>query len=122
MTENGYVEGFYSLLDASDEVKFNDFKSENALLEPIAENWNVQRLQWFTKGFYKVSRVENEVVITDIRMGISGLYFFNFVVGEQRENGIAAIDAKELEMEQEFSMEPLNRLWARIWDENAELN
>lgn len=62
-------------MDETDEIEFKFYPSQNELLNPIADNWNVKRLQWFTKGFYKVSNVENKIVITDLRMGLGNNYF-----------------------------------------------
>jgi len=120
-TEGGYVEGFYSVLDESNEIKFKGYFSENELIDPIAGDWNVQRLKWFTKGFYKVSSINDKIVMTDIRMGVSGLYFFNFVVGEKSSVGIIPAKGEKFEPEGSDSMEPLKRLWRRIWDEKVEL-
>jgi inner membrane protein len=121
MTESGYVEGFYSLFDESKEIDFKFYPSENELLNPIANDWNVKRLQWFTKGFYKVDNIENKIVITDIRMGVNQLYFFNFVVGKKYDNNIKIAEVEKLEPQEINTIEPLKRLWQRIWDENAEL-
>lgn len=121
ITDSGYVEGFYSLFDESNEIKFNFNSSENELLNTIADDWNVQRLQWFTKGFYKVSDINNKIVITDLRMGVSGLYFFNFIVGERNSDDITVTEVEKLDPEQTDTIEPLKRLWQRIWDENVQL-
>jgi inner membrane protein len=121
ITDSGYVEGFYSVLDESDRMKFDFYPSENELLNPIADNWNVKRLQWFTKGFYKVKNVENKVLFTDIRMGVAGLYFFNFEVGEKNETGITPAGGEKIDPEEFDSFDPLKRIWQRIWDENVEL-
>lgn len=120
-TENGYVEGFYSVLDETKGIKFKEYPSENGLIQSIADDWNVKRLKWFTSGFYKVSAVGDKIVITDIRMGVSGLYFFNFVVGEKSPAGIIPARVEKFEPEGSDSIEPLKRLWQRIWDENVEL-
>jgi inner membrane protein len=64
MTEEGYVEGFYSILDKSDEIKFKSYSSEKELLEPIKKNWNVNRLTWFSRGFYKVYQLDENIVIS----------------------------------------------------------
>ena len=121
MTDTGYVEGIYSLLDESEEIKFDFHLSEKKLLNTIADSWHVKRLQWFTKGFYKVSNIDSKIVITDIRMGVGELYFFNFEVGEKNKNNIIIAKAEKLELEEFNSSEPLKRLWQRIWDENIEL-
>ena len=53
-----------------------------SLAAPVAAHWPVQRLQWFTKGFYKVGRVRDDVVMTDLRMGVEPDYVFRFKVAE----------------------------------------
>ena len=121
MTDSGYVEGSYSLLDKSDEIKFKFHSSENELLNPISDDWNVKRLQWFTKGFYRVSNINDKIVITDLRMGVGTLYFFRFAVGEKKYNIISTAQVEKLDPEEIDSLEPLERLWRRIWDENVEI-
>lgn len=55
MDRDGYDEGYYSLLDRVPAVAFEHHPSEPALLDSLREDRNVQRLAWFTKGFYAVS-------------------------------------------------------------------
>lgn len=53
------------------------------VLIPFGEShWPVDRLQWFTKGFYRVGQEGQSVVITDLRMGGGDYYVFRFKVGE----------------------------------------
>ncbi len=121
MTDSGYVEGASSLLDKSDEITFKFHTSENELLNPIADDWNVKRLQWFTKGFYRVSNIDNKIVITDLRMGVGSLYFFRFAVGEKNSNITSTTQVEKLEPKEIDTLEPLQRLWERIWNENVEI-
>jgi inner membrane protein len=121
MTDSGYVEGIYSLFDESDNIAFKFHSSENELLNPIDDNWNVKRLQWFTKGFYKVSNSSNKIVITDLRMGVGSLYFFNFAVGERINNNISVAQVQKLDPEESNGLEPIKRLFRRIWDEKVEI-
>lgn len=118
-TDEGYVEGFYSVFDKSDEIQFDFYSSENDLLEPISDDWNVQRLQWFTKGLYKVSKVDGKVVMTDLRMGVGDMYFFNFAVGKNGNSGIVAIEPETLEPEQADEEGALKSIFGRIWNENS---
>ena len=99
MTDSGYVEGIYSLFDESDEIKFKFHSSEQNLLNTISDSWNVKRLQWFTKGFYKVSHVDDKIVMTDLRMGVGQLYFFNFVVGKKNKGKIVIAEVERFESE-----------------------
>jgi inner membrane protein len=121
MTDSGYVEGVYSLFDESEAIKFNFYLSEKIFLNTISDSWHVQRLQWFTKGFYRVSNIDDKIIITDLRMGIGELYFFNFVVGEINKDKIITAEVEKVEPEDFNAIEPLKRLWQRIWDENIEL-
>ena len=55
MDDGGYHEGLHSLLDEHPRVRLERHASDVRLLEPIRDDWNVQRLAWFSKGFYGVS-------------------------------------------------------------------
>lgn len=55
MDDDGYHEGYYSLLDEVAVVDLKFHASRRDLLEPVRDAWNVQRLAWFSKGFYAVS-------------------------------------------------------------------
>ncbi len=83
MEEGGYREAFYSLLDPPGQLAFERHNSEPDLLDGIADSWAVQRLEWFTHGFYRVSERDGRVVITDLRMGVEPVYVFSFAVGER---------------------------------------
>jgi inner membrane protein len=54
MDDDAYHEGFRSLFDSSERIPFERHASDPALLDSLRDDWNVQRLAWFTKGFYSV--------------------------------------------------------------------
>jgi len=60
MDDDGYHEGYYSLLDDVASVDFEHHASQRSLLEPVRDAWNVRRLAWFSKGFYRVSEAAPE--------------------------------------------------------------
>jgi inner membrane protein len=119
MTDSGYVEGFYSLLDNKDVMYFNQYRSDAGLLEPIQDDWAVQRLQWFSKGFYKVSRMGNDILISDLRMGVEPLYFFTFAIGKVNAGRIELQPPRKIEPQQVNMGKSMNLLWQRIWNEDA---
>jgi inner membrane protein len=55
MDDGGYHEGYYSLLDDRPVVRLERHASAARLLEPLRQDWTVQRLAWFSKGFYSVN-------------------------------------------------------------------
>ena len=113
MGEGGYHVGWYSLLDSARDVEFRRYPSETRLLDGgLQDHWPVTRLQWFTKGFYRVSAIDGAVVITDLRMGIEGSYVFRFKVGEVGNPHSVPAPAELLPSELDTSRLPW--LWARI--------
>ena len=112
MDDTGYHVGWYSLLDDSNTVEFQHHRSDPGLLDGIDDHWPVARLRWFTKGFYRVSQVDEGVVMTDLRMGIEGSYVFRFKVGVVGNQHSLPRPAEQLPSELDTSRLPW--LWARI--------
>lgn len=118
--EGGYYEAYYSLFDADHELRFSYYPSREDLLTDIAEHWPVQRLQWFSRGFYAVSERQGDIVISDLRMGSEPSYVFQFKVGESgNPHPIATVPA-QLEAERDWNL--LRPFWDRIWDPSVHLS
>lgn len=113
MNDGGYYEGYYSVLDADEDIEFTHYPSEEALLDGLAGHWPVKRLQWFSRGFYAVDRERDAVVISDLRMGVAGSYVFRFAVGRIGNPHTAATDPERLPGLRDLSR--LGWLMRRIW-------
>ncbi|MEH6649807.1 MAG: metal-dependent hydrolase [Motiliproteus sp.] len=113
MTEDGYREGFTSLLDQDKRVRFENYPSNNSLLDGIEQHWPVSRLQWFSKGFYSVTEQQQSVLISDLRMGVEPDYVFRFKVAERVGNEIHPTADQKLDTPRNLSQ--LTTLWQRIW-------
>ncbi len=116
--EDAYFEGVYSLLDDERPLRVERFASQPALLLGLEDHWPVQRLQWFTRGLYSVSRRDDDVVITDLRMGLTPDYVFRFKVGEIGNPHAHPVPPEQLAVRQNFSV--LGWVWRRIWSQEAE--
>ncbi len=119
MDENGYYEGYYSVLDGDNNIPFRHYPSEKNLLAGLEDDWNTQRLQWFSKGFYSVRNEGNQVVISDLRMGYEPDYVFSFAVAELGNPHASAIRPVQLQPNRDWSL--LEKIWARIWDRQVVL-
>jgi inner membrane protein len=117
MTDEGYIEGFRSMLDGPAPVVFTPHISDKRLLRGLDDDWAVQRLQWFTRGFYRVREAEDGVVITDLRMGFEPHYVFNFRVAEIR-NGYPE-PTTPVQLPGIRNYDGLHWVWERIWDPGA---
>ncbi|UTP72987.1 metal-dependent hydrolase [Alteromonas sp. LMIT006] len=105
--DDAYYEIYTSIFDYVDEVSITRYPTEPELLKNIADEWHVQRLQWFTKGLYSVKQVENEVILTDLRMGVENAYVFTFAVGQVSGSDIVLGDLRQIENRPSFAGLPL---------------
>ncbi len=80
LTEQGYLEGFDSLLDANAGIEFSAYDSDRQALLDAHGVWAVSRLRWFSRDFVKASVVDDRLLITDLRMGQEPIYVFTHVV------------------------------------------
>ena len=84
-TDEGVWTGYYSILDADQSVSFQ-FTPRNAhLLDGHRDDPAVETIQWFSKGYYTVSRSGDTLFMHDLRFGRSdlgltdeGSYLFTF--------------------------------------------
>lgn len=112
MTPDGYAEGFYSLLDQHQDIKFTHVKQDTALLQQYLHNPYVQRLVWFSHGFVKLEQHQDKLHLTDLRMGQEGSYFFRFIIDPvQHSIPIKESDPREVG-------KGLSWLWPRLKGED----
>ena len=103
MDDDGYYEGYRSIFDRSSTVHFNRYESETHLLETLYDHWPVDRLKWFTKGFYKIARDDDAVVMSDLRMGAEPSYVFSFAVARTSNPHPQPIPAERIEPLRDWS-------------------
>jgi inner membrane protein len=119
MSNGEYYEGYVSVFDSASDVSLDVYHSSDYLLDNIQDDWSVRRLQWFTKGFYSIKQDEQNIVLSDLRMGAECSYVFNFIVGEQTNNGVITSDVEKFSVRPELSQ--IGSIWDRIWDPSISL-
>jgi inner membrane protein len=119
VAENEYYEIYSSVFDSPNDVSIDAYPTAPELLIPVQSEWGVKRLQWFTKGLYSVRLRDDDIILSDLRMGVECAYVFNFNVAEKTESGIEAGSFEK------FSERPnlsgVNAIWQRIWDPSISL-
>lgn len=60
---HGYHEGLYSLFDEPGAPALTRYPSAPDLLTGLEQEWAVQRLAWFTKGFYAVTTAQQDLPV-----------------------------------------------------------
>ena len=119
MSDGQYYISYASVFDSPEEVTINSYNTSPALLNDIKNEWGVQRLQWFIKGFYSVKEQQNKIVLTDLRMGMECYYVFNFAVGEKTNKGVQVSNFEKLN--QRSNLSSLSKVWDRIWNPDVSL-
>lgn len=115
VADNKYLEGYYSLLDDNARIDLVAHDQGGELLAGLSDHWPVQRLKWFTHGFWAADRVGDAIVMSDLRMGIEPAYAFRFQVGEVANPHPRPVSDQRWPSERPASA--VRWLWQRIWTE-----
>ena len=118
ISDEGYYESYYSVFDKPGKLNFSFFPSDEGLLKGVDDSPAVQRLKWFSHGFYSVTLGDRDIVISDLRMGIEPNYAFYFKVAELVDSSAVETVPEQLVPTMDFSRVPV--LWNRIWDASVE--
>lgn len=112
-----YKVGLYSVLDKNTAIQFTTYPRNLDLLEGLQNHAPVQKLRWFSKGFYTVTRQNKNIIMVELRAGFEPYYEFRFKVGEMANPHPVAVQSERLPIEREWSRLPW--LWRRIFRQNA---
>jgi inner membrane protein len=116
-----YSVGHVALWDDPATIDFRSYPKGEELLEGIADQWDIKRLAWFTKGFYRAAERGDQIVISDLRMGFEESYAFNFAIANKLPGGdVEVIKAERVEDERDLKR--LALLWDRLWDVSVSLH
>ena len=112
--DDQYFEIWASIFDDVGQIQIQGFPRNEELISAIGDHPKIERLRWFTKGQYKVWQSDDQIIISDLRMGVEGAYVFNFEVGFQTDNQTNIGSFKQIQ--QRLNLGGLKSVWARIFD------
>ncbi|MDO9413682.1 MAG: metal-dependent hydrolase [Pseudolabrys sp.] len=117
ITPQGYLDGYYSVLDRDRSITFHQFPRGEELYAQLRDNVFVDRIARFSGGFFRMSERNGRAVISDLRMGMEPNYTFNFEVAQRQGAGLVPLSPPE-----RYSMRPdmangLPWLWRRALGE-----
>ena len=115
MTEEGYLEGFDSLVVNERELEFSHYLSDVETLDETGQLWAVQRLRWFADGFVRAEVIDRRLLISDLRMGQEPGYVFNFFVAEYGNPHWKTTAVEQIPLA--MADRALTETWRRIWAE-----
>jgi inner membrane protein len=112
-TEEGYLEGFDSLLVDSGRLDFTAYAFDRDLLETASDVWAVSRLRWFSGDFIKAGVMDDRLLITDLRMGQEPIYVFTHVAAARGNPHWEAIPTELIPVS--IDERALLDAWKRMW-------
>jgi inner membrane protein len=117
MTDEGYLEGFDSLVVDEGAMRFTLYPSAVDAMQDADDIWAVNRLRWFAQGYVRARIDDDKLIISDLRMGQEPTYVFSHVVAERGNPHWDAVPAELLSIS--FADRALGRTWERIWRDNG---
>jgi len=120
ITDNQHYEGFASLVDRKPEIPLFGFPNGRETCSAWLSHWPVRRLDWFTDGAIALQRRGNQLVISDLRMGIEDDYVFEFSVAEW-DAGELRFFVSELQPLQ-FDMSRVASLFKRMVNQSVDIH
>ncbi len=115
LTDNGYLEGFDSVLVDEGLVQFDRYFSDRQALEEASHIWAVARLRWFSRDFVRATIVDDRLLLADLRMGLEPNYAFTHVVAARGNPHWIAVPTGLLSMR--YDRRALIEIWKRMWGE-----
>jgi inner membrane protein len=112
-TEEGYLEGFDSLLVDTGRLDFTAYAFDRDLLETASDIWAVSRLRWFSRDFIRAGVVDDRLLITDLRMGQEPIYVFTHVAAVRGNPHWEAIPTELIPVS--IDERALLDAWKRMW-------
>ena len=114
LTPKGFVEGERSLVADRGPMQFRAYHSDVAALEAVRDFPTVARLLWFNHHFAKADTRDDQLVLSDLRMGAEPDYSFRFAVAARGHDGWRAIPVEQLQWPWQ-ARRRLGAMWHRIW-------
>lgn len=79
------------------------------------------RLQWFTGGVMRYDVINGQLLVTDLRLGMTGFHPFRFALAQQQDGEWQLIEDVERLPTERGDMSRLQVLWQRIWQQHLEV-
>ena len=91
------------------------------LAAALADSAAHARLAWFTNGVLRYDQIDNHLVVTDIRLGMTGFHPFRFDFATWQNDRWQLAEKVERLPTQPGDLSRLQLLWTRIWQPDTEV-
>ncbi|CAN7570838.1 metal-dependent hydrolase [Pseudomonas sp. LjRoot71] len=91
------------------------------LAAALADSSAHARLAWFTNGVLRYDQLGEQLVVTDIRLGMTGFHPFRFAFATWRDGQWQPIEQIERLPVERGDLSRLQLLWSRIWQPEVQV-
>lgn len=114
MSDEHYLQAYASILDDTGNIRFASFPRGNEVARLLADSHAYRQFMAFSHGFGAAERIDDQLVVKDLRMGSEPVYAFRFVIRQRRDD--QWIDVLPYALERQ-SAPPgfFEAIWQRIW-------
>jgi len=116
--------GLYSIFDDDRDIQFQEVPKRTQLIRPYQGQRPVERLEWFSNGYYSVSRQSDGIYFHDLRFGRSDLWLtrqnapfvWNYLLHFNRDSTrVTGVNHKEpsFDLRGEMFGAFLDRVWGK---------
>lgn len=106
-----YSEAYFSLLDGPKKIQWQHYPRDSALILKWQQQASVARIAWFSHGFFQLEQQPDQLVLTDLRMGLEPGYSFRFVLPLSSSGDVGQV--QQLEMPA-ANRQSLSWFWQRL--------
>ncbi len=97
------------------------FARGTGLRAVLADSPQEKRLEWFTGDWLRYDEIDGRLIVTDLRLGMTGFHPFRFPLAERRSGQWQLIPYVErLPMERGGAAQ-MKQVWSRIWQQQPPL-
>jgi inner membrane protein len=117
---DAYYEALVSWLDHRPPALVRIPRGER-LASVLSDSPQHARLQWFTGGVLRYDEVDGQLLVTDLRLGMTGFHPFRFALAERSGDGWQLIPFVERLPAERGDVDRLKPIWRRIWQQQPAL-
>jgi len=112
-----YANVYVSLLDGAATAPVHRHPRDIALEAKLPDRTALDKIAWFSHGFYTVFEEDGAVYARDLRMGVEPSYFLTFEIARRNSETLTAVEP--VQRPERRNWEALGWLWRRIFDPTA---
>lgn len=91
LEDDRYHNLYLSLFDDDLNAKIYTHQRRADLIACLNDVAAFKKLEWFSRGYYRSELREKQIVVSDIRMGLTPDYIFRFAIAEQNGRSLQSI-------------------------------